>query len=97
MIGPLLIHYTKTKKVYKAFFETLLGERPGLRLLHAYGTDGEMALIEALQESFPSALSLRTFRHFQRSVVDFLKRHGLQEFETQFTKEILVAIKLLGF
>lgn len=96
MIGPILIHFSKVKNVYKTFFETLLQERPGLRALRAYGTDGETALIDALQPSFPRALGLRCFRHFQHNVNDYLQHHGLHEFERQFTEDIFGSEKTVG-
>lgn len=61
MVGPLLIHYSKTKQVYRIFMETLASARPGLRALKAFGTDGELALIEALEDTFPQAVGLRCF------------------------------------
>ena len=62
MLGPLLIHYSKTKEIYKTFFETLLHKRPDLRHFLAYGTDGETALIDALAESFYTNLASTTLR-----------------------------------
>ena len=41
MIGPTLVHYRKTFGTYLFFASSLIGLRPELRALQAFGTDGE--------------------------------------------------------
>ena len=48
---------------YQSFFSSLLKFEPRLHDLKAYGTDGEAALIAALESCFPTAVSLRCFIH----------------------------------
>lgn len=59
LLGPVLVHFSKTEEAYTAFFQTLLRLRPGISKLKAYGTDGETALCNALQSVFPQATPLR--------------------------------------
>ena len=46
---------------------------PRLKLLKAYGTDGEEALVNALEECFPNTISLRCFIHKRRNLEERLK------------------------
>lgn len=47
MICPTLVHYRKTFGTYPFFASSLIGLRPELRALQAFGTDGEKALADA--------------------------------------------------
>jgi hypothetical protein len=66
-MGPLLVHFSKTEEIYTAFFQTLLRLRPALSFLKVYGTDGEIALCNALGKVFPEATSLRCFKHIDEN------------------------------
>ena len=65
MIGPLFIHQRKKFESYYYFASSLVGLRPALRNLLAFGTDGEKALWNALHTVFDKALHLRCFLHFK--------------------------------
>ena len=43
----------------------MVGLRPSLRNLTAFGTDGELALVEACHSQFRSAVHLRCWLHFK--------------------------------
>lgn len=47
LIGPVLIHYRKTFETYLFFASSMIGLKKELQNLHAFGTDGEKALIDA--------------------------------------------------
>jgi hypothetical protein len=50
--GPILIHYRKTFSTYLYFASTLIGLRRDLEKLQAFGTDGELALVDAFGHEF---------------------------------------------
>ena len=52
-VGPVLIHYKKDERSYRDFLNKLKSLRPGLQEIASFGTDGEMALVNALQSCFP--------------------------------------------
>ena len=61
-IGSTFIHHTKQRTTYKQFFDKLISLRPQLHNVLSYGTDGETAVSDALEEAFPLAIHLRCFR-----------------------------------
>ena len=69
-VGPVLIHYKKDKRSYRDFLNKLKSLRPGLQEIASFGTDGEMALVNALQSCFPKGAgkSLCCFRHLTQNV-----------------------------
>ncbi len=46
-VGPMMVHYRKTFQAYLYFASILIGIRPQLEQLLAYGTDGEQPLVDA--------------------------------------------------
>lgn len=68
MVGPLFIHEQKKFESYYFFASSLVGLNPKLKNLHAFGTDGEKALINAFNSVFFSALHVRCFLHFRGNV-----------------------------
>lgn len=79
-VGPVLIHYRKDERTYRDFLNKLKSLRPGLQDIISIGTDGEMALVNALQSCFPKATerSLRCFRHFRQNMEDKLHKAGMK-------------------
>lgn len=71
-IGPIMIHYRKTFSSYLFFSSTLVGLQHSLSALKSFGTDGESALIQAFQHSFPSAIHLLCSNHVRRNMKDKL-------------------------
>ena len=65
-LGPILIHKTQKFLSYHYFASQVVGLKPELRKIKAIGTDGEIALIDALKEVFPDAIHLRCFNHFRK-------------------------------
>ena len=68
LIVPVLIHQRKQFNNYYYFTSTIVGFRPQLRKLIAFGTDGELALIQACQSQFPTAVHLRCWLHFKENL-----------------------------
>ena len=63
-----MVHYISTY----LFFSTLLGITPEITHLKCYGTDGEGALYEAIQQVFPKAIHLCSL-HVKRNILHKLK------------------------
>ena len=89
MIGPIFVHVKKDFTAYHFFTSSLVGQRPSLRNLRAFGTDGELALANALSASFPSAVHLRCFLHFKENIER--KLHELS-FPTDVANEVVTDI-----
>ena len=77
LLEPILIHQSTSFAVFNYFASTLIGCRPALRQLMAFGTDGDKGLVEAFTHSFPYSIQLRCFIHFRRNVEEKLKSLGL--------------------
>ena len=62
------------------FLNKLKSLRAGLQEIISFGTDGEMALVNALQSCFPKGTekSLRCFRHFRQNVEAMLNKAGIK-------------------
>lgn len=88
VMGPVLIHYSKTEPIYTTFFQTLLRLRPGISCLKAYGTDGEQALVNALHNVFPQAVSLRCFKHLETNAKLKIAELKLNKNENTFLEDI---------
>ena len=68
-IGPVMICLTKEETTYLSFIHCLNREIPGFsEHLHATGTDGERALINALGAGFQRAAPLPCYIHSERNV-----------------------------
>ncbi|CAB3990896.1 Hypothetical predicted protein, partial [Paramuricea clavata] len=87
-VGPMMICMTKDQQTYLSFVHRLVREVPGLsKFLHAYGTDSEDALTNALAAGFPSSAHLLCYIHCKKNVqekckqiancLDLFGRHGL--------------------
>ncbi len=72
-LGPAFVHVERRFHDYQSFFATVLKLEPRLCDLQAYGTDGEMALVNTLETSFPKAIGLRCFIHKKKNIEDHLK------------------------
>ena len=58
LLGPILIHKTKTFRPFHYLGLTLIRLNPALVNLKAFGTDGEPELIKAFRLLFPRAVHL---------------------------------------
>ena len=77
-LGPVMICMTKEEQTYLSFIHCLLREVPGLgQYLHAYGSDHEAALVNALAAGFPNAKGLLCFIHLKKNIACKLQKLGL--------------------
>jgi len=76
LIGPTMVHYRKTFHTYLFFAATLIGLRPSLEGLHAFGTDGEKPLADGFAHEFRYAIHLTCFNHFRRNIKQQLQERG---------------------
>ena len=75
-LGPVLIHQRKNFSAFNYFASTLVGHSKKLQEIRAFGTDGDIALVDALAHNFPSAKHLRCFLHLKRNIAEKLKERG---------------------
>ena len=72
-IGPTFIHMLQTTQSYYGFLTYLIGKKPALQNLKAYGSDGELPLINALLAAFgQETIALRCFLHMKDNLQDTL-------------------------
>ena len=89
MMGPLFIHQCKKFNTYHFFASSLVGLRPALSNLRAFGTDGEQALSNAFQTVFTDAKHLRCFLHFKSNLDDRLKMlHIPKSVRIEFLRDV---------
>ncbi|KAL9953121.1 hypothetical protein ACROYT_G040483 [Oculina patagonica] len=89
-LGPVLIHYRKDQNTYSGFLQTLIDLKPELQGVLSTGTDGELALVNAIEEKLPNAQdrSLRCFRHLQENFKKALTSYGMAGMQREFTDEV---------
>ena len=73
LLGPILIHRTKTFRPFHYLASTLVRLNPRLINLKSFGTDGEPELIKAFSICFPNAVHLRCTNHLRQNVKDKLR------------------------
>ena len=79
IIGPVMVHFKKSFSTYPFFSSTLVGLRPKLSSLKLFGTDGEVALYQAFNPTFPSAIHLLCSIHARRNIKSKLREIGISE------------------
>lgn len=90
-VGPCFIHMLQTTQSYHGFLSYLIGKKPVLRELKAYGSDGELPLLNALVATYPPpTIGLRCFIHMKDNLEDTLlkKYHVQPEVKTSIIKDI---------
>ena len=97
LLGPILIHQRKQFANYHYFTSTLVGCRPEMRQLHAFGTDGVKALVQACHSQFPDAIHLRCWLHFKDNLMSKLERglHLPRNVTQEFIADIMGSISTL--
>lgn len=73
LLGPVLVHQTKTFRPFHYFASTLVRLNPQLIRLKAFATDGESELIKAFGVTFPEAVHLRCTNHLRQNIKDKLR------------------------
>lgn len=92
LLGPVLIHQTKTFRPFHYFASTLVRVNPNLMKLRAFATDGESELIKAFDLTFPEAAHLRCTNHLRQNIKDKLRALSIpQEAWKEFLADIFGA------
>lgn len=74
LIGPVMICTRKNRETYQSLFQKMTNACPELRnTLKAYGSDGESALIKALDLEFPFAFGFLCRTHIVRNIEHKIK------------------------
>lgn len=90
MLGPMFIHVTKDFASYHFFSSSLVGQRKQLSSIKAFGTDGELALENALEATFPNAQHVRCFLHFRSNIERKLHELNIPSaLKTEIVKDIM--------
>lgn len=77
-LGPVMICMTKEEHTYLSLMYCLLREVPGFaQYLHAYGTDNEAALVNALAAVFQNGKGLLCYIHIKKNISFKLQKLGL--------------------
>jgi hypothetical protein len=89
-LGPVLIHYRKNQNTFSSFLQTLIDLKPQLQGVISTGTDGEQALVNAIEIKFPNAgkCSLRCFRHVQEHFKRALTSFGMAGMQRDIINEV---------
>ena len=59
--------------VYNYFMTQLVSLKPEVKQIKAVGTDGELALCNAVKDNFPDAVHLRCLKHVKDSIENKLR------------------------
>lgn len=73
MLGPIMIHYRKNFSAYVFLASSLIGLNKNLAGIQAFGTDGEIALSNALAHEFKGATQLLCFNHVRCNLKEELR------------------------
>ena len=89
MMGPLMIHKQKKFESYHFFASSLVGLKPSLCNLRAFGTDGEKAISNAMHVVFDEAVHLRCFLHFKGNLDSKLREYKVPKNERiEFLRDV---------
>ena len=83
LLGPVLIHQTKTLSPFHLFASTLISLNGNTAEIKAFGSDGEPELIKAFSVAFRDAVQLCCFSHFRQNIKDKLQEIGMHESATK--------------
>lgn len=72
MIGPLLVHYKKSKSSFNVLVDAMIDKQPEIKNLHVLGTDGESELAKPFKQHCPSLIHLLCFNHVRRNIKEKL-------------------------
>ena len=98
-LGPVLIHYHKDQNTYMGFLQSLIDLKPGLQGMLSTGTDGEQALVNAIEAKLPNAhsRSLRCFQHLQDNFKRALTSYGMAGMQRGLIDEVFGKVDGDGF
>ena len=94
-IGPVLIHYRKNFSSFLFFASSLIGLRKSLEAIRVFGTDGEVALVDAFSHEFRFSTHLFCFNHVRNNIKRELQDRNFPESDVvEITEKIFG--KLVG-
>jgi len=93
-IGPLLIHYRKNFASFLFFASSLIGLRKSLEAIRVFGTDGEIALVDAFSHEFRFSTHLFCFNHVRNIKKELQDQKFLASDIVEITEKIFG--KLVG-
>ena len=67
-IGPVLLRHQMNYGTYSYFLNHILSLKPDIKQVKAVGTDGELALCNALRDNIPQAIHLRCVKHIKDAI-----------------------------
>ena len=67
-IGPVLIHHRKNFATFLFFASSLIWLRKSLEAIRVFGTDGEIALVDAFSHEFRFSTHLFSFNHVHNNI-----------------------------
>ena len=67
-IGPVLIHHRKNFASFLFFASSLIWLRKSLEAIRVFGTDGEIALVDAFSHEFRFSTHLFSFNHVHNNI-----------------------------
>ena len=86
----MFIHVCKDIASYHFFSSFLVGQRPQLSSIKAFGTDGELALENALSTTFANAQHVRCFLHFKGNVERMVQELNVPSpIRAKITKDVM--------
>ena len=88
--------------VYNYFMTQLVSLKPEVKQIKAVGTDGELALCNAVKDYFPDAVHLRCLKHVKDSIENKLQdlqfnKMGIKEIICDIFRVIGDRVKEIGF
>ena len=93
-LGPVLIHRRKDEKTFREFLQTVVDAKPKLKEILSCGTDGEIALINAIQSVLPKAdeSSVRCFKHLQDNMKSALGSIGVAGRQRDYIDDVFDSV-----
>ena len=87
--------------VYNYFMTQLVSLKPEVKQIKAVGTDGELAICNAVKDNFPDAVHLRCLKHVKDSIENKLRdiqfnKTGLKEIMCDIFGMIGDGVKEIG-
>ena len=86
-LGPVLVHFRKNFSTFLYFASTLIGLNRDLEKLRAFGTDGEVALVDGFSHEFGFAIHLSCVIHLRRNIKQQLHNQHFPEEHVRTTLE----------
>lgn len=93
-LGSVLFHYRKDEKTFRHLLQTVVNKKPKLKEILSCGTDGETALINAIQSVLPKAdeRNVRCLRHLQNNIQSAPSSFGVPWRQCNYIEDVFGSI-----